>query len=76
MMLLERALSLAADTNTKTAPESENKLQDLCEVIRGTREKLRTKATSDDCHKKITSCCKLQLAKQLTLQFLHKFKLD
>ena len=25
----ERALGLAADTNTKTAPKSENKLQDL-----------------------------------------------
>ena len=45
---VERVLDLAADTNTKTAPESENKLQDLYKVIRGASEKLRTNATSDE----------------------------
>ena len=44
----ERAFGLAADTNTKTAPESENELKDLHKVIPGAREKLRTKATSNE----------------------------
>ena len=44
----ERALGLATDTNTKTAPESENELKDLHKVIRGACEKLRTKATSNE----------------------------
>ena len=45
---VERALGLAADTNTKTASKSKNELQDLYKVIHGAREKLRTNATSDE----------------------------
>ena len=56
----ERALGLAADTNSETALKSENELQDLYKVIRGAREMLRTKASSDETvTKKIASCCKL-----------------
>ena len=36
------------DANIKTAPESENKLQDWYKVIHGARKQLRTKATSDE----------------------------
>ena len=68
----ERALGLAADTNTETAPESENELKNLYKVIRGAREKLRTKATSNETVTKNS----LYLAKQLTLRFPHKFRLD
>ena len=45
---VERAPGIAADANIKTAPESENELQDLYKVIRGARKQLRTKATSDE----------------------------
>ena len=45
---VEKALGLAADTNTKTAPKSENELQGLYKVIREAREKLRTQSTSDE----------------------------
>ena len=41
----ERALGLATITNTKTAPKSENELQDLYKVNCGVREMLRTKAS-------------------------------
>ena len=44
----ERALGLAADTITKTAPKGENELQDLYKVIREAREKLRSKTTSNE----------------------------
>ena len=44
----ESAQGLAADTNTTTALKSENELQDLYKVIRGAREMLRTKASSDE----------------------------
>ena len=44
----EIALGLAADTNTKTAPKSENELQDLYKVIRRARKMLRTKASSNE----------------------------
>ena len=44
----KRALGLAADTDTKTALESENELKDLYKVFRGAREKLRTKTTSNE----------------------------
>ena len=45
---VERAPGLAADANIKTAPESENELQDLYKVIRRAREMLRTIASSDE----------------------------
>ena len=57
---VEKALGLAAESNSKNAAENENKLQDLYKGIREAREKLRAKATSDEAvTKKITSCCKL-----------------
>ena len=44
----ERALGLATQTNSKTCPPSEVKLQALCKVIKGVREKLRKQATSNE----------------------------
>ena len=42
----ERALGLATDINTKTAPKSEIQLQALYKVVKGMREKLQKLATS------------------------------
>ena len=43
-----KALPLATETNSRTCPQTEVKLQVLYKVIQGVREKLRKQATSDE----------------------------
>ena len=44
----ERALELATEKNTKTAPKSDSQRQDLYKVVKGLREKLNKFATSTE----------------------------
>ena len=44
----ERALGLATEKNTKTAPKSDSQRQDLYKVVKGLREKLNKFATSTE----------------------------
>ena len=44
----ERALGLATNFNTKTAPKSESNQQALYRVVKAAREKLRSLATSSE----------------------------
>ena len=44
----ERALGLATEVNTKTAPKSEDQLQDRYKIVKAVREKLSSLATSTE----------------------------
>ena len=46
--ILERALGVAIETNSKTCPETEVKLQAFYKVIKGVRKKLRQLETSNE----------------------------
>ena len=44
----ERALGLATETNSKSCPQTEVKLQALYKVIKGVQEKLKKQAKSNE----------------------------